>query len=168
MLRRRRAPLLLAAAAAGAALAATSPSGENGRSVASALHQGIARSSRSVYTVRPPVSVAITPEFRMLLLLDFLAVGCRRLVLWWQITSIRWGVWMLDRRITVLSSPRYGFCPACDGVLVCRANYMYLLAGWRHLFYHHIMNLWLYRWSAVLKSIAKGLETLTGPLEVVW
>jgi hypothetical protein len=81
MLRRRRAPLLLAAAAAGAALAATSPSGENGRSVASALHQGIARSSRSVYTVRPPVSVAITPEFRMLLLLDFLAVGCRRLVL---------------------------------------------------------------------------------------
>ncbi|AQK58754.1 Protein kinase superfamily protein [Zea mays] len=51
MLRRRRAPLLLAAAAAGAALAATSPSGENGRSVASALHQGIARSSRSVYTI---------------------------------------------------------------------------------------------------------------------
>ncbi|XP_066337104.1 uncharacterized protein [Miscanthus floridulus] len=51
MLRRRRAPLLLAAAAAGAALVAASPSGENGRSVASALHHGVARSSRAVYTI---------------------------------------------------------------------------------------------------------------------
>ncbi|XP_062197246.1 uncharacterized protein LOC133900129 isoform X2 [Phragmites australis] len=50
---RRRAPLLLAAAAAGTALAAASvasPSGD-GRSVASALHHGVARSSRAVYTI---------------------------------------------------------------------------------------------------------------------
>jgi aarF domain-containing kinase len=53
MLRRRRAPLLAAAAAAGVALAATSPTGDNSRSVASALEHGVARSSRAVYTVRP-------------------------------------------------------------------------------------------------------------------
>ncbi|CAL4992697.1 unnamed protein product [Urochloa decumbens] len=51
MLRRRRAPLLLAAAAAGVALAASSPTGENARSVASALQHGVARSSRAVYTI---------------------------------------------------------------------------------------------------------------------
>ena len=90
MPRRRRAPLLLAAAAASAALVAASPSGENGRSVASALHHGVARSSRAVYTVHPPLSVAIAtaPVFRMVLLLNFIAVGCHRMVLWWRITSI--------------------------------------------------------------------------------
>ncbi|XP_039777262.1 aarF domain-containing protein kinase 1-like isoform X2 [Panicum virgatum] len=51
MLRRRRAPLLLAAAAAGVALATASPSGDNGRSVASTLRHGVARSSRAVYTI---------------------------------------------------------------------------------------------------------------------
>ncbi|KAJ1277247.1 hypothetical protein BS78_05G280400 [Paspalum vaginatum] len=51
MFRRRRTPLLLAAAAAGAALVAACPSGENGRSVASTLHHGVARSSRAVYTI---------------------------------------------------------------------------------------------------------------------
>jgi len=51
-LRRRRAPLLLATVAAGVALATASPSGDNGRSVASTLRHGVARSSRAVYTVR--------------------------------------------------------------------------------------------------------------------
>ncbi|CAN6363125.1 unnamed protein product [Urochloa humidicola] len=51
MLRRRRAPLLLAAAAAGVALAGGSTTGKDGRSVASALQHGVARSSRAVYTI---------------------------------------------------------------------------------------------------------------------
>nr|CAB3491746.1 unnamed protein product [Digitaria exilis] len=51
MLRRRRAPLLLAAATAGVALVAASPTGDNGRSVASTLRHGVARSSRAVYTI---------------------------------------------------------------------------------------------------------------------
>ncbi|PUZ45166.1 hypothetical protein GQ55_8G200400 [Panicum hallii var. hallii] len=51
MLRRRRAPLLLAAAAAGVALATASPSGDNGRSVASTLRHGVARSYRAVCTI---------------------------------------------------------------------------------------------------------------------
>ncbi|KAG2558138.1 hypothetical protein PVAP13_8NG139900, partial [Panicum virgatum] len=42
---------LLAAAAAGVALATASPSGDNGRSVASTLRHGVARSSRAVYTI---------------------------------------------------------------------------------------------------------------------
>ncbi|GJN25400.1 hypothetical protein PR202_gb13222 [Eleusine coracana subsp. coracana] len=51
MLRHRHAPLLLAAAAAGATLLAESPSGDSGRSIASTLHHGLARSSRAVYTI---------------------------------------------------------------------------------------------------------------------
>uniref|UniRef100_A0A0A9BUQ2 ABC1 atypical kinase-like domain-containing protein n=1 Tax=Arundo donax TaxID=35708 RepID=A0A0A9BUQ2_ARUDO len=51
MLRRHRAPLLLAAAAAGTAMTVASPSTDYGRDAASALHHGVARSSRAVYTI---------------------------------------------------------------------------------------------------------------------